>query len=110
MLVQHWNIYRCEAMHLHALTGPPVCRGLLEPGAANSVQYRTKDEAWRMMVGMFTSVCFGLQEMQQRRLAARRHRTTFCFDFPDVFENALRGIWAASGLHPPHGELSCPAV
>ncbi|KAK9861853.1 hypothetical protein WJX84_012389, partial [Apatococcus fuscideae] len=46
-----------------------------------------------------------LQEMQQRRLAARRHRTTFCFDFPDVFENALRGIWAGSGLQAPQGAL-----
>lgn len=36
-----------------------------------------------------------LAGLQQKRLAARRHRTTYCYDFPSVFENALRGAWAA---------------
>ncbi|KAL4525084.1 hypothetical protein Ndes2526A_g07171 [Nannochloris sp. 'desiccata'] len=36
-----------------------------------------------------------LERLQQKRLAARRHKTTYCYDFPAVFENALREIWAA---------------
>jgi hypothetical protein len=35
-----------------------------------------------------------LAPLQQRRLHARRHATTYCYDFPAVFENALRSIWA----------------
>ncbi len=33
--------------------------------------------------------------LQQKRLAARRHKTTYCYDFPSVFGNALREAWAA---------------
>lgn len=36
-----------------------------------------------------------LSPLQQRRLHARRHSTTYCYDFPAVFENALRAVWAA---------------
>lgn len=36
-----------------------------------------------------------LEALQQKRLAARRHKTTYCYDFPAVFENALREVWAA---------------
>lgn len=36
-----------------------------------------------------------LEPLQLKRLAARRHATTFCYDFPTVFENALRDIWWA---------------
>lgn len=36
-----------------------------------------------------------LESLQQKRLAARRHRTTYCYDFPAVFEDALRTLWAA---------------
>lgn len=36
-----------------------------------------------------------LEALQQKRLAARRHQTTFCYDFPSVFANALRQAWAA---------------
>jgi acetyl-CoA carboxylase/biotin carboxylase 1 len=35
-----------------------------------------------------------LEPLQQRRLAARRHAVTYCYDFPSVFEDALREIWA----------------
>ena len=34
-----------------------------------------------------------LEQLQQKRLAARRHKTTFAYDFPSVFGNALRKIW-----------------
>eukprot|EP00878_Enallax_costatus_P025579 GHUV01027381.1.p1 GENE.GHUV01027381.1~~GHUV01027381.1.p1 ORF type:complete len:167 (-),score=48.87 GHUV01027381.1:207-707(-) len=52
-----------------------------------------------------------LQALQQKRLAARRHSTTYCYDFPSVFENALRGAWAARAAAgepqsmPPPGRL-----
>jgi acetyl-CoA carboxylase/biotin carboxylase 1 len=52
-----------------------------------------------------------LERLQQKRLAARRHKTTYCYDFPAVFENALREIWAARaaagepGAVPPAGRL-----
>lgn len=34
-----------------------------------------------------------LEKLQQKRLAARRHKTTYCYDFPSVFGNALRERW-----------------
>ncbi|KAL4426359.1 hypothetical protein ABPG77_004653 [Micractinium sp. CCAP 211/92] len=52
-----------------------------------------------------------LEPLQQKRLAARRHRTTYCFDFPAVFEDALRQLWAQRaaagepGAVPPPGKL-----
>lgn len=45
-----------------------------------------------------------LSPLQQRRLHARRHKTTYCYDFPAVFENALHSLWtesAARGGAPP---------
>jgi hypothetical protein len=43
--------------------------------------------------------------VQQRRLQARRHSTTYCYDFPAVFQDALLALWAAyeaeSGQRPP---------
>lgn len=51
------------------------------------------------------------QPLQKNRLAARRHNTTYCYDFPSVFDNALRGIWAARAAAgepqsvPPPGKL-----
>ena len=36
-----------------------------------------------------------LAPLQQKRLAARRHKTTYCYDFPSVFGNALREAWTA---------------
>jgi acetyl-CoA carboxylase / biotin carboxylase 1 len=44
-----------------------------------------------------------LQPLQRRRLYARRHATTYCYDFPAVFYNALRAIWADHGAAPPAG-------
>lgn len=35
-----------------------------------------------------------LAQLQCKRLAARRHAVTYCYDFPSVFENALREVWA----------------
>ena len=56
-----------------------------------------------------------LEQLQQKRLAARRHKTTFAYDFPSVFANALRKIWMdrdASGEcdGPVPGMLACPAL
>lgn len=52
-----------------------------------------------------------LERLQQKRLAARRHAVTYAYDYPSVFENALRDIWAARasagepGSIPPAGRL-----
>ncbi|PSC75189.1 acetyl-carboxylase 1-like [Micractinium conductrix] len=52
-----------------------------------------------------------LESLQQKRLAARRHATTYCYDFPAVFEDALRQEWARRaaagepGAVPPAGKL-----
>lgn len=35
-----------------------------------------------------------METLQQKRLAARRQTTTYCYDFLSVFENALRDIWS----------------
>lgn len=44
-----------------------------------------------------------LEIPQQKRLAARRHRTTYCYDFPSVFQTALHDIWAARAVHGEPG-------
>ena len=49
-----------------------------------------------------------LEGLQQKRLAARKHRTTYCYDFPSVFENALRGIWAARAAAREPGADAAP--
>lgn len=52
-----------------------------------------------------------LEWLQYKRLIARRHNTTYCRDFPAVFENALRQMWSARaaggepGAVPPAGRL-----
>ena len=43
-----------------------------------------------------TSVYEPLETLQRKRLSARRLRTTYCYDFPVVFETALRDLWAQS--------------
>eukprot|EP00803_Ostreobium_quekettii_P003946 evm.model.scf_1945.1 EVM.evm.TU.scf_1945.1 scf_1945:1899-19188(+) len=35
-----------------------------------------------------------LDPLEQKRLQARRLNTTYCYDFPRVFDNALREIWS----------------
>ena len=52
-----------------------------------------------------------LEALQQKRLAARRHKTTYCYDFPSVFSNALRQAWLARAIagepgDAPRGETS----
>ena len=44
-----------------------------------------------------------LEVLQQKRLAARRHKTTYCYDFPSVFQTALRDIWAARAMNGEPG-------
>lgn len=57
-----------------------------------------------------------LEQLQQKRLAARRHKTTFAYDFPSVFANALRKIWVDRDANGecdgplPGLVLPCPAV
>ncbi|GIM14329.1 hypothetical protein Vretimale_17214, partial [Volvox reticuliferus] len=52
-----------------------------------------------------------LEPLQQKRLAARRHNVTYVYDFPAVFEAALRELWAARAAAgepkstPPSGKL-----
>ena len=36
-----------------------------------------------------------LETIQLKQLAARRHKTTYCYDFPAVFEHALMKVWAS---------------
>eukprot|EP00889_Picochlorum_renovo_P007752 jgi/Picre1/34782/NNA_002248.t1 len=52
-----------------------------------------------------------LETLQLKQMAARRHKTTYCYDFPAVFEHALMQVWAqraASGepdAVPPTSKL-----
>ena len=52
-----------------------------------------------------------LSALQQKRLMARRHGTTYCYDFPTVFANALKELWTERALAgepcstPPPGAL-----
>lgn len=67
--------------------------------------------AKHMSIVSYRLSCSQSQPLQQKRLAARRHNTTYCYDFPSVFDNALRGIWAARAAAgepqsvPPPGKL-----
>ena len=45
-----------------------------------------------------------LEALQQKRLAARRHKTTYCYDFPSVFSNALRQAWLARAIAGEPGD------
>ena len=51
-----------------------------------------------------------LEPLQQRRLAARRHNVTYCYDFPAVFEGALRDIWSARAAAGAEGREGWGAV
>ena len=58
-----------------------------------------------------------LAPLQQKRLAARRHKTTYCYDFPSVFGNALREAWAAraaagepNAVPPPGADITSCTV
>jgi len=42
-----------------------------------------------------------LETLQRKRLSARRLRTTYCYDFPALFETALREVWESTGAHVP---------
>ena len=42
-----------------------------------------------------------LAPLQTRRLNARKFATTYCYDFPSVFENSLKEVWA---LYAVNGE------
>ena len=35
-----------------------------------------------------------LETLQLKQMAARRHKTTYCYDFPAVFEHALMQLWS----------------
>eukprot|EP00892_Ulva_mutabilis_P004884 jgi/Ulvmu1/2768/UM014_0226.1 len=60
-------------------------------------------------VGSILAPVPALSPLQQRRLQARRHSTTYCYDFPAVFEDALRSMWADheadAGQRPQTGAL-----
>lgn len=49
--------------------------------------------------------CGPLEGMQQKRLAARRHKTTYAYDFPTVFGNALREIWTTRAISGEPGSV-----
>ena len=46
-----------------------------------------------------------LQALQQKRLSARRHKTTYCYDFTSVFGTALRDIWTSRALTGEPGTM-----
>lgn len=47
-----------------------------------------------------------LDILQKKRLMARRHDTTYCYDFPKVFNNAIHQLWSEyPHLVPPNSPL-----
>ena len=46
-----------------------------------------------------------LETLQRKRLSARRLRTTYCYDFPAVFETALREVWSKAGRQVPASDV-----
>ena len=49
-----------------------------------------------------------LDAIDQKRLAARRQNTTYCYDFPLVFETVLRQCWAEASDVTPKPQGSSP--
>lgn len=63
-----------------------------------------KSEGPRPLAGVPVMAPYSpLEILQQKRLAARRHKTTYCYDFPSVFQTALRDIWAARAVNGEPG-------
>jgi len=50
---------------------------------------------------LLTKVYGPLETLQRKRLSARRLRTTYCYDFPPLFETALREVWSSVGTQMP---------
>ncbi|KAK9790754.1 hypothetical protein WJX73_002279 [Symbiochloris irregularis] len=73
------------------------------------VQYiskHTKYEEQGALHGMSVHASYpALDTLQRRRLAAKRHRTTYCYDFPSVFNTALRDIWTARSASGEPGSM-----
>lgn len=50
-----------------------------------------------------------LELSHQKRLAARRHKTTYCYDFPSVLQTALRDIWNTRAMNGEPGIMPAGA-
>ena len=77
-----------------------IYREALHPnGKVIYIAKHSKHEAPGPLHGKPISAPYGpLEGMQQKRLAARRHKTTYAYDFPTVFGNALREIWTTRAI------------
>ena len=91
-----------------------IYREALHPnGKVIYIAKHSKHEAPGPLHGKPICAPYGpLEGMQQKRLAARRHKTTYAYDFPTVFGNALREIWTTRAISgepgsQPKGER-CP--
>jgi acetyl-CoA carboxylase / biotin carboxylase 1 len=89
-----------------------ACIGALAPHDQGNVVYKTIGDGLGSLDGASIATPYApLATLQQKRLAARRHNTTYCYDFPAVFEHALREAWAARAAAgepnavPPSGRL-----
>lgn len=70
------------------------------------ISVHSKSEAPGLLAGVPLAAAYPpLEPTQQRRLAARRHKTTYCYDFPSVFQTALRDIWAARHIDGEPGSM-----
>lgn len=63
------------------------------------------EEGWPLSGSPIIAPYAPLEALQQKRLAARRHKTTYCYDFPSVFETALRDIWTARSVMGEPGSM-----
>eukprot|EP00200_Dunaliella_tertiolecta_P012627 CAMPEP_0202373002 /NCGR_PEP_ID=MMETSP1127-20130417/4091_1 /ASSEMBLY_ACC=CAM_ASM_000462 /TAXON_ID=3047 /ORGANISM="Dunaliella tertiolecta, Strain CCMP1320" /LENGTH=2753 /DNA_ID=CAMNT_0048969731 /DNA_START=204 /DNA_END=8465 /DNA_ORIENTATION=+ len=95
---------------------PPTTSTFATPAAAQNAAAAADANAGKELVPLLHGQSVlgpypPLQPLQQRRLAARRHNVTYCYDFPAVFETALREVWAARAAagepnaFPPSGRL-----
>jgi acetyl-CoA carboxylase/biotin carboxylase 1 len=87
--LEHIDIYR-EALDQsgHAVYAPQPAAGA-RPGP--------------LAGHLLSKVYEPLETLQRKRLSARRLRTTYCYDFPPLFETALREIWSKAS---PGSDLS----
>ena len=72
-----------------------IYRESTEGGPCEYVSKHAKSEGAGPLAGTPLLAPYApLEGLQQKRLAARRHKTTYCYDFPSVFGTALRDIWS----------------
>ena len=96
----------CCAGHETGEESVAIYRESTEGGPCEYVSKHAKSEGAGPLAGTPLLAPYApLEGLQQKRLAARRHKTTYCYDFPSVFGTALRDIWSTRAVAGEPGTM-----